>query len=550
MAGIQTMLVNIVNRQADSGHDVTIAILHDEVNASLLGKINDKVKYVQFGKGIKKHNPLSIIRLNWFLSFHHFDILHIHNPRLIRLIKVPINVNKICSTQHCLCNGALDSDYNCRIQNRFAISDAVRDDIMKRYDLPSVTVPNGINIAEFKISDSVYKIGNKLRIVQVGRLNTSVKGQDLLIKALAILSKKGLSLIEVDFIGADQNNGLDELQQLAYENGLHEKVHFLGLKEQSFLAQHLCDYDLFVLASRNEGFGLCIAEAFSAKVPVLVSDVTGPMEVIDKGRCGYYFKQGDANSLANQLENIIKNGVNWQIIELAYERACKYYDVRCTSDTYINLYKKMVKHESIYDSEKSSYALIDYACMGGGKITDYLQLKSWIKTDYESYKMKHHYAARLTYGENWELFAYMRNLRYLEYYTNKKKKPIDNVLRFYYWLKHRKNCKKTGIFIMPNSVGPGFHLQHRGFRHILPGSHIGANCEILPMVLMGKKTKGLEEASIVVGDNCYIGVGVTILGPVTIGNNVIIAAGAVVTKDIPDNAVVAGVPAKIKKIKE
>ena len=69
------------------------------------------------------------------------------------------------------------------------------------------------------------------------------------------------------------------------------------------------------------------------------------------------------------------------------------------------------------------------------------------------------------------------------------------------------------------------------------------------MVLLGKKEPGLK-GDIVIGDNCYISTGVTILGPVTIGNNVTIGAGAVVTKDIPDNAIVGGVPAKIIRIKE
>lgn len=48
-----------------------------------------------------------------------------------------------------------------------------------------------------------------------------------------------------------------------------------------------------------------------------------------------------------------------------------------------------------------------------------------------------------------------------------------------------------------------------------------------------------------IGDNVFIGWDALIIGPVTVGSNVIIAANAVVTKDIPDNVVVAGVPAKI-----
>ncbi len=174
-------------------------------------------------------------------------------------------------------------------------------------------------------------------------------------------------------------------------------------------------------------------------------------------------------------------------------------------------------------------------------------LKNWIKQDYISYEMKYPFAARFTYGENWELFSYMRNLRYLEYYTNKKQKPWDILYRAWYKLKHRKNCKYRDIFISPNSVGPGFHIVHRGFRHILSGTKIGKNCELLPMVLIGKKKPDINDWQIIIGDNCYISTGVTILGPLTIGNNVIIAAGAVVTKSIPDNCIVAGIPAKIIK---
>ena len=51
----------------------------------------------------------------------------------------------------------------------------------------------------------------------------------------------------------------------------------------------------------------------------------------------------------------------------------------------------------------------------------------------------------------------------------------------------------------------------------------------------------------VIGDNVHISAGARILGPIRIGNNVIIGANAVVVKDVPDNCIVAGVPAKIIK---
>ncbi len=57
------------------------------------------------------------------------------------------------------------------------------------------------------------------------------------------------------------------------------------------------------------------------------------------------------------------------------------------------------------------------------------------------------------------------------------------------------------------------------------------------------KSKG----EVVIGNNVWLGDKVTVLAGVHIGNNVIVAANAVVTKDIPDNCMVAGVPGRIIK---
>lgn len=62
------------------------------------------------------------------------------------------------------------------------------------------------------------------------------------------------------------------------------------------------------------------------------------------------------------------------------------------------------------------------------------------------------------------------------------------------------------------------------------------------------RNKGLEKAlPIVIGDNCWFGAKVLVMPGVHIGSGCVIAAGAVVTKDIPDNSLAAGVPAEVKK---
>jgi len=72
---------------------------------------------------------------------------------------------------------------------------------------------------------------------------------------------------------------------------------------------------------------------------------------------------------------------------------------------------------------------------------------------------------------------------------------------------------------------------------------IGMHCLIGQGVTIGGKSKQYEVPRI--GDYVYISAGARIIGNVKIGNNVIVGANAVVTKDVPDNCMVAGVPAKV-----
>jgi acetyltransferase-like isoleucine patch superfamily enzyme len=64
------------------------------------------------------------------------------------------------------------------------------------------------------------------------------------------------------------------------------------------------------------------------------------------------------------------------------------------------------------------------------------------------------------------------------------------------------------------------------------------------------RLQGIYKRDVAVGNNCWIGYGACILRGVTVGDNAIIGTSAVVTKDVPDNAVVAGVPARVIRMRE
>ena len=79
---------------------------------------------------------------------------------------------------------------------------------------------------------------------------------------------------------------------------------------------------------------------------------------------------------------------------------------------------------------------------------------------------------------------------------------------------------------------------------------IGKNCLIYQNVSIIKKTGLTAEKAAVIGDNVRIYANACIIGDVKIGNNAIIGAGSVVTKDIPANAIAVGNPAKVLRYRD
>lgn len=93
-------------------------------------------------------------------------------------------------------------------------------------------------------------------------------------------------------------------------------------------------------------------------------------------------------------------------------------------------------------------------------------------------------------------------------------------------------------------IGKGSRFGYGGIGVVIhKRSIIGKNCIIGTNITIGGKTPHLEVP--IIGDDVYIATGAKVLGPITIGNNVTIGANAVVITNVPDNAIVAGVPAKI-----
>ena len=331
--GVETMLVNIINEQVNT-EKVYLFIVNDYVSEELIKKIDKRCIIKRINRKPKTKNYLNIIWLNILLLTIWPDIIHVHSYRLSKLV---IGNWKIVRTIH---NTNNKPEEYPRMKALYAISDAVADFTRKQGFSNVKCIYNGIETRKFRQRLQIQSDEHIYKIVQVSRLFIKQKGQDLLIKALAKLLNKGVNNFGLYLIGEGKDEML--LKNMVRESGLENFVNFEGLKTQGYIYNHLCDYDLFVQPSRYEGFGITVAEAMSAKVPVLVSNIEGPMEIIGYGAYGMCFKTEDVEDLADKLENILKGGYDYTLIDKAYHQVCENYDVKQTAHRYLQEYRNVI----------------------------------------------------------------------------------------------------------------------------------------------------------------------------------------------------------------
>lgn len=335
--GIETMLVNIINEQVKT-EQVRLFIVNDFIDEFVVEKISPKCKVVRINRRPKKKDYLKILKLNLMLLAFRPNIIHIHSRRISKIL---FGKWKMVRTIHNSNNVSYEYP---KMKALYAISDIVRDVTIKQ-GFPNVkTIYNGISTSNFRTREEDFPSDGIYKIVQVSRLRTRHKGQDILLNALSILHSQGIKNFVLYLIGEGESE--QELRQMTISLGLTNYVNFEGVKTQEHLYQHLCDYDVFVQPSRYEGFGLTVAEAMAAKLPVIVSDIQGPMEVIGNGKYGMSFKSEDANDLAEKLETVLEGGYDYSLIDKAYKHVCENYDVATTARRYLDEYRKLLKPES------------------------------------------------------------------------------------------------------------------------------------------------------------------------------------------------------------
>ena len=174
-----------------------------------------------------------------------------------------------------------------------------------------------------------YKNDSRLRLVTVGNL-TRQKNQILL---LNVLKELGNSDVSLDIYGEGSLRA--ELQQLIDDNQLNVR-----LKGRAFITSELLGaYDLFVMSSLDEGFGIALVEAMATGLPSLLPDLPALKEVAKES--GLYFKRNSVKEALDLLNYIIEDKEILRRLSVEAIEASKEYTVSSKVHQLNQIYKKL-----------------------------------------------------------------------------------------------------------------------------------------------------------------------------------------------------------------
>lgn len=149
---------------------------------------------------------------------------------------------------------------------------------------------------------TVKPAGSVLRLLTVGSV-TPRKGHDLLIEALARVADREWTLRCAGSLDRDPATAAALRKQIV-RAGLADRVMLLGEKGPAIIAREYRDADLFVLASRLEGYGMVIAEAVAHGLAV-VATAAGAIGETLPAHAGVLVPPGDASALATSLATVM-----------------------------------------------------------------------------------------------------------------------------------------------------------------------------------------------------------------------------------------------------
>lgn len=359
LGGTEKLIVDMANRMVNQNCEVSICIINNQYDQFLLDQLDKRIKIIMLMRNPGSKNRLSLMfKLAKLIKEEKFDIIHCNSfnaPETLLLCKSFNRKVKIIITIHDKGQFKNLSIIRFWIKNiicdKFvAISDSVKLDLFSIGIIREkiVRIYNGIDFDKFKKYSLNEKNTDYIILGCIARIVPFKKGQDLLLRAVNILRVKypKIKILFAGGVSKENEKEFEELRLYIKNQKMEKIVTFLGSVEDIRTVYN--KIDICVLPSRFEGFGLSVVESIAMGVPVVVSDVDGPKEIIQASHIGQTFKKGDYIDLANKIEATIENlekqrkdtKTNRNIIR-------NLFDINSTCEQYMNVYKELINKSKL-----------------------------------------------------------------------------------------------------------------------------------------------------------------------------------------------------------
>ncbi len=208
---------------------------------------------------------------------------------------------------------------------------------------PIRVVSNGIDMTYFKpfpkkeltgVAKKYHLNGDFKKILFVGRLEKE-KSIDVTLGAIQLVSKE----IDVRFYVIGVGSEREELEKLAQELGIGDKVVFMGGLPDEDVRRIYSSCDLFVTSSTVELQGLVVMEAMASGLPIVSSQGMALHELVEEGRNGYIFPNGDYKTAAEKILLVLRDNERAENMGKASLELIKKHSFEATLDKYEQSYK-------------------------------------------------------------------------------------------------------------------------------------------------------------------------------------------------------------------
>jgi len=368
VGGSEKLLLEFLTACRDDDQvNFTVVVMNQGVDPEMRERLDRLGLNVYYLDRPESHqHPKYLWQLLQIIRRHRIQLLHAHNrgsKLWAMLCKLMVPNLKLVFTIHDTqmlprLSGLQLRLHRQLIDTHIAISKTVAGLCEQRGLKNYCQIYNGIDLSHWHQPERISLQGRfaiepfssrPLHILHVGRMDYPVKGQDILIRAVALCKQAGLKVRCTLMGGVYSYNreSFKDLQQLVQDLGLTEEIHFH--LNQLDVAVQMAQTDLFVLPSRAEGLGLVILEAMAAGMPVIASDTEGPKELVQDGVTGLLFSSEQPEDLFEKIQQVYYNPALADHFREAAGQWVLQFDVHAMKHRYYQLYQDLVHAPILFE---------------------------------------------------------------------------------------------------------------------------------------------------------------------------------------------------------